>query len=280
MRPVERSRTCWRRPALAAVAAALLAGSAVHAATCAKPLYLTFDTGHMGIAALVADVLNRQSVQVTFFAANESTQTGDGSLGDDWAPWWRERALEGHAFASHTYDHLYWTADVAPARDGTPRFRVRASTGPLVGQSRLVTAPQYCEEIGRAARRLEAITGQPPLPLYRAPGGRTSPQLIAAARSCGYAHVGWSPAGFLGDELSSEQYPNQLLLDRALRDIRAGQILVAHLGIWSRKDPWAPAVLEPLIVGLKAKGFCFATLREHPEYGKWIASRQDRPWAR
>jgi hypothetical protein len=27
---------------------------------------------------------------------------------------------------------------------------------------------------------------------------------------------------------------------------------VAHLGIWSRKDPWAPAVLEPLITGLKA----------------------------
>jgi peptidoglycan/xylan/chitin deacetylase (PgdA/CDA1 family) len=38
------------------------------------------------------------------------------------------------------------------------------------------------------------------------------------------------------------------------------------LGIWSRQDPWAPAVLEPLIVGLKAKGFCFATLREHPMY--------------
>jgi hypothetical protein len=25
-------------------------------------------------------------------------------------------------------------------------------------------------------------------------------------------------------------------------------------------------VLEPLIEGLKAKGFCFATLREHPAY--------------
>jgi peptidoglycan-N-acetylmuramic acid deacetylase len=33
---------------------------------------------------------------------------------------------------------------------------------------------------------------------------------------------------------------------------------MAHLGIWSRKDPWAPAVLEPLITGLKARGFCFA----------------------
>ena len=44
------------------------------------------------------------------------------------------------------------------------------------------------------------------------------PRLIAAARRCGYAHVGWSPAGFLGDELPSDKYPNQQLLDKALRD--------------------------------------------------------------
>ena len=61
------------------------------------------------------------------------------------------------------------------------------------------------------------------------------------------------------------------LLDKALRDIRAGDILVAHLGIWSRKDAWAPAVLEPLITGLKQKGFCFATLRDHPDLREWIA---------
>jgi peptidoglycan/xylan/chitin deacetylase (PgdA/CDA1 family) len=45
---------------------------------------------------------------------------------------------------------------------------------------------------------------------------------------------------------------------------------MAHLGIWSRQDPWAPAVLEPLIVGLKARGLCFATLREHPQYREWV----------
>jgi peptidoglycan/xylan/chitin deacetylase (PgdA/CDA1 family) len=45
---------------------------------------------------------------------------------------------------------------------------------------------------------------------------------------------------------------------------------MAHLGIWSRQDPWAPAVLEPLIVGLKAKGLCFASLRDHPAYKNWI----------
>jgi len=47
---------------------------------------------------------------------------------------------------------------------------------------------------------------------------------------------------------------------------------MAHLGIWSRQDPWAPAVLEPLIEGLKQKGFCFATLAEHPQYRAWLAT--------
>ena len=102
--------------------------------------------------------------------------------------------------------------------------------------------------------------------VFRAPGGKTSPALLAAAKACGWSHVPWSPAGFLGDELPSSRYPNAKLLQQALNNIRSGDILLAHLGIWSRQDPWAPAVLEPLIVGLKAKGFCFATLREHPLY--------------
>lgn len=232
---------------------------------CKKPLYLTFDTGHMEVAPLVADVLNRQQVRVTFFAANERTKEGDGSLGDHWAPWWRARAAEGHEFASHTWDHTYWRADVGTAQ--APVFRVRPSAGPREGQSFQMSAAEYCAEIGRAADRLKVLTGKTPLPLFRAPGGKTSPQLIATAQACGYAHVGWSPAGFLGDELPSESASNAALLRKALRDVRSGDILLAHLGIWSRKDPWAPTVLEPLIVGLKQQGFCFRTLREHPQYG-------------
>jgi peptidoglycan/xylan/chitin deacetylase (PgdA/CDA1 family) len=116
------------------------------------------------------------------------------------------------------------------------------------------------------------LTGKAPLPLFRAPGGKTSPTLIAAAQACGYRHVGWSPAGLLGDELSSDAVSNHDLLKKALRDIRSGDILLAHIGIWSRKDPWAPAVLEPLIIGLKQRGFCFRTLREHPQYRNRVAN--------
>jgi len=241
-------------------------------ATCPAPqetVYLTFDTGHMGVAPLIAEVLRKHAVPVTFFGAHERTQSGDGSLGDAWAPWWRDRAGEGHAFASHTHDHAYWLADL-PAREGQPQFRIRPSAGPLAGQTLNWSAAQYCQELDRASRRLQQITGQLPLPLFRAPGGKTSAALLQAARGCGYLHVGWAPAGFLGDELPSDRYPNQRLLDQALRNIRGGDVLVAHLGIWSRQDPWAPAVLEPLIIGLKRRGLCFATLREHPQMRQWI----------
>ena len=251
------------------LALALAAGPAVaQGQACEKPVYLTLDTGHMEVAPLIADVLARQRVLVTFFAAHERTKTGDGSLGPHWAPWWKARAAEGHEFASHTLDHVYWRADLS----GTPpRFRVRASAGPNEGRDLVWTAALYCEQIEKASQRLQEVTGKRPLPLFRAPGGKTSPAFLRAVKACGYEHVAWAPSGFLGDELPSEVASNEALLKKALRDVRSGDILVAHLGIWSRKDPWAPAVLEPLIVGLKEKGFCFRTLRDHPALRDWIA---------
>ena len=253
-------------PALAALALALTAHAAapVAAPACDRPVYLTFDTGHMGVAPLVAQVLREEGVRATFFLANERTQTGGWSLDETWAPWWRARAAEGHAFGSHTWDHGSWRADLPG--DAAGRFVVQPSMGPQAGQRVTMTPADYCAELQRPADRLREMTGQAMLPIFRAPGGKTSPALLAAARGCGWRHVGWAPAGFLGDELPSDRYPNAALLQRALRDIRSGDILVAHLGIWSRQDPWAPAVLQPLVRGLKARGLCFATLREHPDY--------------
>ena len=243
-----------------AVAAVLCFAPAAWAmAACQRPVYLTFDTGHMEVAPLVAEVLKRQQVKVTFFLANERTKEGGTSLDDHWAPWWRARAAEGHAFGSHTWDHESWLSD---SLNG---LRTQPSAGPHAGKPRVLSAKRYCEELERPAQRFAAMTGQRMSALFRAPGGKTSAQLLQVAADCNWAHVGWAQAGFLGDELPSERYPNRQLLKAALRDIRAGDILVAHLGIWQRKDAWAPAVLEPLIAGLKARGLCFETLREHPQ---------------
>lgn len=255
-----------RAARLASLAALTLTGLLPGwAAACTKPVYLTFDTGHMGVADLVAQTARRYDAKLTFFIAKEPTLEGGHTLDDKWAPWWRARAAEGHDFASHTWAHDIWLADLP---DG--RFRFRTAAGKQRGVIRELSAADYCEELRKPARWFEAATGQSMVPLFRAPGGRSSPALLAAAQSCGFTHVGWSAAGFLGDELPSDRFPNDQLLAKALREIRPGDILMAHLGIWSRAEPWAPAVLDPLMRGLKERGFCFAPLREHPRYAALV----------
>ena len=222
---------------------------------CKKTIYLTFDTGNMSVAQIVADILNRQKIKATFFLANEKTSRGDFSLDDSWQSYWQDRVKEGHHFGSHTYDHLYFVKD-GPSGEifARPQFGAKA------GQMSLYNEASYCREIRRVDERFKQLTGVGIQKIWRAPGGKTSPRSIRMGAQCGYQHIAWSPAGFLGDELSSQTHPNQMLLDKASSQLQDGDITMAHLGIWSRKDPWAPAVLEQLIVNLKGRGFCFATL--------------------
>ncbi len=248
------------------LASAFLCAQA-EAGTCAKPVFLSFDTGHMGVAPLIVETLKRFDAKATFFLANEPTKTGGWTLDEEWAPWWRERAAEGHDFGAHTWNHDSWVADLpAPGQTEATRFKFSTAAGIQKPIRQELSAEQYCASLKQVAARFSEMTGQALGPIFRAPGGKTSPALLAAAQKCGYVHVGWSPAGFLGDELASDRYPNAQLLERALKNVKPGDILMAHLGIWSRQEPWAPAVLEPLLQGLKDQGMCFAPLREHPRY--------------
>ena len=223
-----------------------------------EPIYLTFDTGSESQADLIHHVLQKYDVRATFFLANEKSVGGDWSLDESWAPYWKALVAEGHAFGTHTFDHVYYRGD-----EGTSRVRVRPQFGSRAGQTLSWDATQYCTELDRVARRFEALTGAKLDPLWRAPGGRTSPRLVSFARQCGYRHFGWSAAGFIGDELSSDRYPNAALLERALRTLKSGDIVMMHLGIWSRREP-AATILDPLVAGLRQRGHCFRTLREYP----------------
>jgi peptidoglycan/xylan/chitin deacetylase (PgdA/CDA1 family) len=220
-------------------------------AACRGHVYLTLDTGHMQPAEEIAAILRKHDVRATFFLANEPTKRGDGSLEPAWAPFWRARVAEGHAFGNHTWRHWYFRRDVGPDKVA---YVSRDGTTELLDQS------AFCTEMKRVEDAFHAMTGRRLDPIWRAPGGRTTPRALQFAATCGYArHVHWANAGFLGDELPSERYSNRHLTERALAHIRAGDILMMHLGIWSRKDPFWPQ-LDPLIAGLKARGLCFATL--------------------
>ena len=253
-----------------AAASVALPRAALSKATCPDgraPIFLTFDTGSESQAQLIHDVLSKHRAKATFFLANEKTVRGDWSLDTAWAPYWKTLVAEGHAFGTHTFDHVYWRGDEHGARgergDGVDRVRVRPQFGAAAGRTLSWTAADYCGELERVAQRFETLTGAKLDPFWRAPGGHVSARLVGFARSCGYRHFGWDASGFLGDELPSDRYPNADLLARAERDLKAGDIVLMHLGIWSRKEPLAP-ILDPLLTALEARGHCFATLRDHP----------------
>jgi len=239
------------RRASSLLAAALLALPAAACAACSGTLYLTLDTSVMSQADNVARILAKHEVKATFFVANEATYRGDRSLDPSWGDYWRARVAEGHAFGSHTWDHGYFRGDL-------PNGKVSYVRGKRISE---LDAAGVCEELRRVDVRFRELTGRGLDPLWRAPGGRTTPNALAAGKACGYRHVHWSDAGFLGDELPSDKYPNDALLERALRTLRDGDIMMMHLGIRSRKEPFAP-MLDPLLAELKRRGFCFVPLAE------------------
>lgn len=240
------------RPALARPGRA--GPEAAGAAACrGGTLYLTIDTGWSREAERIAEILRRRDVRATLFVADEPSFRGDTTLSDAWAPFWRARAAEGHVFASHTWRHWYFRGDPGPGR---VRYASRQARG---GEEILDTAA-LCAELERPVRRLRQMVPEAVvLPLWRAPGGITTPNALAMAEACGLRHQGWSANGFLGDELDSDKHPNRALLARNLRRIGEGEVLVMHWGVRSRREPFA-GILDDLIAGLQARGFCFAPL--------------------
>jgi len=240
-----------RRALLGALAAAPLSAAAQPAA-CRGTIHLTIDTGWSREAEQIAAILRRRQVRATLFIADEPTFRGDRTLDDSWAPFWRERAAEGHVFASHTWRHWYFRGDPGP---GQTRFAARQGPGVETLDQR-----GLCAELERPIARLRQMAPNAAvLPLWRAPGGITTPNALAMAAACGLRHQGWTANGFWGDELDSAAHPNASLARRAIANTRDGEVVVLHWGVRSRREPFA-LVLEEVIAGLQARGFCFAPL--------------------
>ncbi len=242
-----------RRALLGAGCAALAAPALAQTpARCLGPVYLTIDTGWSREAEPIAAVLRRHGIRATLFIANEPTFRGDTTLAESWTPFWRARVAEGHAFASHTWRHWYFAGDPGPGRT---TFRSRRNEGEEV-----LDQPALCAELARPIAALQRMAPEARvLPLWRAPGGIVTPNAVRLAAGCGLRHQGWTRNGFLGDELDSAQHSNAALLRQALARTRPGEVLVMHWGVRSRREPFG-LIMEELVSGLLARGFCFETL--------------------
>jgi peptidoglycan/xylan/chitin deacetylase (PgdA/CDA1 family) len=184
----------------------------VLAASCDKSIYLTFDTGNMAVAQDVARILRDQDVKATFFLANEKTFRHDYALDDSWKIFWNTIVKDGHQIGSHTYNHTYWIRDI-----GHDKVLVKPQFGPSAGKKLELSNTQFCRELQLVDDQFKRLTGSSLSKIWRAPGGKTSARLIEFGKVCGFTHIAWSPAGFLGDELPSEQFSNPTLLKKALQ---------------------------------------------------------------
>jgi peptidoglycan/xylan/chitin deacetylase (PgdA/CDA1 family) len=233
------------------VASTVAGGKSSEANVGGGPIYLTIDTGWMNYAEKMAEILHQRKVVGTCFVANEATYRGDKTLDDGWADFWRQRAAEGFRFGSHTWRHWYFRGDV-----GADKVRYVQWGN---AQSEELDAAGVSHELHQPVERIKQLTGQDWLPLWRAPGGKTTKRVLDFAAQAGFHHQGWTEAGFLGDELPSDKYPNKELLKRALHNIRAGDVLLLHWGIRDREDKFVN-VLDDLLAGLQDKGFTFEHL--------------------
>ncbi|MCY7386788.1 MAG: polysaccharide deacetylase family protein [Burkholderiales bacterium] len=237
----------------------VLVPAGVEAASCAGTVYLTIDTGNMQPADEMASVLKKHDIKATFFLANEKTTRGDTSLDPSWTAFWKARADEGHAFGSHTWRHWVFRRDA-----GTEKVSY-VPAGATSGET--LDAAGVCAELKAPEIAFRKMTGRGFDGIWRAPGGKLTPNATQFAKSCGFDHVPWTAAGFSGDELPSEKFPSDALIKTQIRTIKDGDILLWHLGIWSRKDPLYLR-LDELVSGLKAKGLCFAPITEHARWKK------------
>ena len=173
---------------LVAVALIILACQGAQAADCAGTVYLTIDTGNMQPAEEIAAVLKKHDVKATFFLANEKTKRGDTSLDPAWTAFWKARANEGHAFGSHTWRHWVFRQDVGA--DKVSYVPAGQKSGEILDEAGV------CAELKHSETSFRAMTGRGFDGIWRAPGGKLTPNVTRFAQACGFQHVPWSPAGF------------------------------------------------------------------------------------
>ena len=152
----------------------------------------------------------------------------------------------------HVEATFFVDAGASLTDDSATWWSARAAEGHAFGALVKTTSPaRVCAESTATAERFRSTSGRSMPKLFRlAVGKPPAAALAAAAAACD-----WTPVSAA----------------MSLRNVHAGDVLVVPLGDTPRRDARTIARLEPLISGLKARGLCFATLREHPSYRSQFA---------
>ncbi len=186
---------------------------------------ITFDDGpDPELTPQVLATLERLSVRATFFVLGEKVEA-HGELV-------QRLRRAGHEIGNHGFTH-HWQELLTPAR-------AQASVG------------RTQDAVARAATESPG--------LYRPVYGLALPAVASAARRYELAVVGWTLRTRDGTGRGSPEARVQWTLERA----RPGSIILLHDGpsFPGQPTPLGPAMLEPLVAGLRARGLEPVTVSE------------------
>jgi peptidoglycan/xylan/chitin deacetylase (PgdA/CDA1 family) len=185
---------------------------------------ITIDDGpHPEITPLVLDILDAYNATATFFCI--------GAMAQRYPKLCREIVRRGHTVENHSYRHRH-------------DFSLRGYFGCL-------------REVANGQAALTAVTGQVPR-FFRAPAGLRNPFLDPVLAHCNLQLAAWTRRGF--DTRTTDA---ARVLERLLRDLQAGDILLLHDGnteYTNNGKPVIVAVLPKLLAALAARNLTTVTL--------------------
>jgi peptidoglycan/xylan/chitin deacetylase (PgdA/CDA1 family) len=176
-----------------------------------REVWLTIDDGPSTETPRVLDLLERFGARATFFIVGRHAEEHPAALA--------EIARRGHTIGNHSQTHpsgTFWA--LGPRR--------------------------ISEEIDRCSRTIQSLGAAPPR-WFRPPVGMKNPFVHPAARRFGLPVVAWTARGF--DAVARDR---DKALERLLRDVRPGAIILAHEG-----RAMNTALLEKLLTRLQSDGY-------------------------
>jgi peptidoglycan-N-acetylmuramic acid deacetylase len=157
-----------------------------------KTLYLTFDEGYeTGLTTVFLDILKEKNVKATFFVTGLYVNANPALM--------KRMADEGHAVASHGFNHL-------------------SSPG--------LTDGELIFEITEPSRLFRELTGKDAVKAFRPPMGEFSERTLAVTQEIGYKTVFWSFA--YRDWITDDQPTREYAFNRITSELHDGAIILLH----------------------------------------------------
>lgn len=176
---------------------------------------LTFDDGPDPVVTpQVLDILDRHHARASFFCVGEKAAAHPQIV--------REIVRRGHSIENHSLRHSGFFGFYGPAA--------------------------LHRELGSAQDVVAGITGRAPA-FFRSPMGIRSPMLDPVVARLGLRYVTWTRRGF--DTVARDA---DKVLERLLRGLRAGDILLLHDRKSAQSAPPVLTVLPALLEKIRASG--------------------------